>query len=125
MSNERRQQEIGIEFKCSNCGETWLTREWLLSDPSIQLTGYQSNFGDLEEGLFLFSHICGTTFSFAAGLFKDLYKGPIFCDRLTSSHQCMGFCFDRDEMRICSAKCECAYVRNVLDIIRAWPKREE
>ena len=54
--------------------------------------------------------------------FQDLYSGEIFVERATGSAQCPGHCLHQDNLLPCPARCECAYVREVMQIIRQWPK---
>lgn len=111
------------EFKkCSSCGQGWVTRENFFEDPALKLIGYQVNLDHLEEGYLLFNHSCGTTLSVIAGAFKDLYHGPIFSERLTNTDECPQYCLRKAELRACPAKCECAYVREIIQIIKNWPK---
>ena len=112
--------------QCTACKHYWENREQFLSDPGVSVIGYQANFAALEEGYFLFTHEepdCRTTLAFQAGDFSDLYKGPIFEERLKGSAQCDGHCLRQGDIEPCSNKCECAYVRQVLQIVRNWKKR--
>lgn len=109
--------------KCSKCGFVWPTRESFLEDRDLWLIGYQVDFEDLVAGLFLFNHSCFTTLAVEAGKFQDLYDGPIFAERLTGTEECQQFCFRRYELRPCPSKCEYAFVREILQIIKNWPKR--
>jgi hypothetical protein len=65
---------------------------------------------------------CLSTIAVPAGLFKDLYDGPIFSERQTNTENCPGYCGDRDNFEPCEAECECAYVREIIQIVRKWPK---
>ena len=118
------QSGSGAGFKaCPMCDFEWPERSVLLGDSRVELVGYQADFQQLREGLFLFNHFpCETTFSLQAGDFCDLYDGPIFSERITGSKDCPGFCLNRMKMGLCPQKCECAYVREVLEIVRNWPK---
>lgn len=108
---------------CPCCPQTWSTREELLADPNIELVGYQVNFGTLELGLILFNHkACRSTLALHARLFRDLYEGPVFAERRTGEAECPRFCLRADELGACAARCECAYIREILQIIREWPK---
>ena len=107
---------------CANCGAKWKTRHNFLSDLDIELTGYQSNFVDLTAGLFYFNHSCGNTLVLYSKAFLDLYDGPIFEERSTGGEKCPDYCLHREELRICPAKCECAYVREIMSIVKNWPK---
>jgi hypothetical protein len=107
------------------CGQKWKTRKHFLSDSNISLIGYQSRFDELELGIILFNHTCKTTLSIYAKFFTDLYKGEIFPDRKTGSEECSGFCLNESNLSPCPAKCECAYIREVLQIIKKWPKHKE
>lgn len=114
-------------WSCSSCGQRWATLSDFLSDVNVRLVGYQVDFNQLEAGLFLFNHItpkCGTTLACRAGNFKSLYNGPIFRECLTGGQQCPGYCQKRDMLAVCPAKCECAYVREILDIVNRWPKKQ-
>lgn len=88
------------------------------------MIGYQVHFDELVAGLFLFDHNCGTTFSIQAGSFQDLYDGPMFIEKLTGTEECGGHCLHKDDLRPCPAKCECAYVRKIMQVILSWPKQE-
>ena len=107
--------------KCPLCGFVWPSREDFISDPRVSLAGYQVNFSDLVAGLFLFNHSCGTSMAVPAGQFQDLCNGPMFEEPLTGGEDCPGYCLRQDELRPCPAKCECAYVREIIQIIKNWP----
>ena len=109
---------------CPSCGTNWKSREDFLSDPDIDLVGYQVHFEELTAGLFLFNHLCKTTMSILAADFIDLYNGPVFSERANATEACEELCLNDDELEPCHAKCECAYVREILQIIRKWPKRK-
>lgn len=108
--------------QCSLCRWVWETRADFLRDPTVTIVGYQVAFADLAEGFLLFNHSCGTTLARRAGEFRDLYPGPIFAQRATGSDECPGYCLRRDELRACPAQCECAYVREIIQIILNWPR---
>ena len=111
--------------KCSCCERPWFNRDEFLQDENIDLIGYQANFCHLELGYFLFNHLtCESTIAIPAGLFKDLHDGPVFEQRLTGTEFCQGFCEDIKALDPCENKCECAYVREVMQVIRDWPKQE-
>ncbi len=108
---------------CSCCKTPWYSREEFLEDSVINLVGYQANFGNLKLGIFLFNHVtCQSTMGIPAGLFKDLHDGPVFSECLTGSEQCPGYCLHSEVLNPCWAKCEGAYVRDILQILRDWPK---
>jgi hypothetical protein len=113
------------EFKkCTMCGHLWQSRNDFLEDPSTEMIGYQVNFEHLNLGFFLFNHLaCGTTMGIPAGSFKDLYNGPVFSERLFGTDQCLEYCLHEDQLDPCPAKCECAYIREILQIVKRWPKK--
>lgn len=118
-------QPTPIFKKCSLCSSTWATRDEFLSDPLLEMIGYQVNFKHLELGAFLFNHNrnqCCTTLAIEAGKFKDLYDGPIYSERFTGTQECPQYCVDKCKLNPCPAKCECAYVREIIQIIRNWTK---
>ena len=107
---------------CNQCKKTWDNYEEFLSDPNVQLIGYQVAFEELEAGLFLFNHSCTNTMALEAREFRHLYDGPIFKERATGTERCPEYCLHRFELDSCPIQCECAYVREVLQIVRGWPK---
>jgi hypothetical protein len=110
---------------CSCCGNPWHCRDEFLRDANIDLIGYQANFYQLELGYFLFNHlICESTIAINAGFFKNLYTGPVFDRRLTGTEFCQGFCEDVEILDPCDEKCDCAYVRDVIQTIKDWPKEK-
>jgi hypothetical protein len=114
---------MSIFKKCTCCHIPWFTRDEFLQDGNIDLVGYQANFSYLELGYLLFNHLtCGSTIGIHAGLFMDLYDGPVFDQRLTGSEPCPGYCEYIDVLEPCDKRCECAYVREIMQIIRIWPK---
>ena len=127
VSSSGATREAQMDFRvCGGCGRRWPTRDDLLGDPQVGVCGYQVRFGDLGAGLFLFNHLdgkCYTTFSIAAEAFTDLHKGPMFNDNLFGTDDCMRLCTDLDRLDPCPRRCECAYVRSVLDKVNTWPKR--
>ena len=107
---------------CSMCRQPWETRNDFLVDPELHLVGYQTNFEELRAGLFLFNHVCMGTIAIKAQAFVNLYDGPMYKERLTESDECPGYCLNKTELRPCPSKCECAFVREVLQIITHWPR---
>ncbi|MCP4625857.1 MAG: hypothetical protein GY850_20450 [bacterium] len=116
---------MNIFKKCSCCETPWFSWEEFLQDRNTDLVGYQANFSQLELGYFLFNHLtCQSTIAIPAGLFIDLYAGPVFAHRMTGTEDCQGFCQDTEALQPCDAQCECAYVRDIMQIIRGWPKEQ-
>jgi len=112
--------------KCPKCGTVWHERQSFLDDHEVQVIGYQVDFDDLELGLFYFNHDrsdCRTTLAVHAKFFTDLYNGEIFHERLTGTAACPGHCLYHEDLEPCPLHCECAYVRETLQIIKNWPKK--
>lgn len=110
--------------QCPACGFVWTSREQFLEDPELTLVGYQVNIKNLAAGLFLFNHSCmGSTLAIQAMAFRDLYEGPVFSQRLTAEAACPGHCLHQKNLRPCPLSCECSYVREVLQIVKNWPKQ--
>jgi hypothetical protein len=84
----------------------------------VKLVGYQVDFSRLESGLFLFNHDCQTTMAVAVREFGDMYSGPVFEERKTGTAECPGFCLERHTLNNCSNRCECAYVREIIQKIK-------
>lgn len=108
--------------KCPLCAHPWKTREAFLSDPGLEIIGYQSRFDEVESGLYLFNHVCQTTLALEVAAFEDLYKGPRYETPLTGSDECDGYCLDINALEACRADCKYAYVRDIIQIIKNWPK---
>lgn len=109
---------IPVFNECLACGKKWSARDEFLKDPGIEIAGYQVNFDNLIDGTFLFNHSCGATLFLSVRYFNGLYEGPVFNQRATGSEECPEYCLYPDELDLCSARCECAYVRNIIDIIK-------
>jgi len=111
-------------FKVCSCGFSWEERADFLSEPLLQLVGYQVHFEHLELGLFLFNHAsCGTTLSVRSGDFLDLLSGsPVYSHRLSGTDDCPEYCLRKEDLRPCLERCECAFVRDVMQVILGWPK---
>jgi hypothetical protein len=104
--------------QCPNCSFTWKSREKFLNDADISLIGYQASFKELTAGSFLFNHSCKTTMGIAVSFFTDLYDGPVFQTRATGTAECPGLCLHQDNLNPCPVKCECAFVRKIIQKIK-------
>ena len=110
--------------RCTNCETKWADRDDFLSDPDVVIIGYQVDFEDLRLGYFLFNHMsCKTTMAIHSVFFIELYRGPVFTQPKTGSSECPEHCLHKDDLEPCAAACECAYVRDIIQIIRRWPTR--
>ena len=119
MVSEKNKRPI---FKqCTSCGFQWRSRDAFLWDPTTVIVGYQARFKELMAGIFLFNHSCGTTIAIQAVEFKDLYSGPIFQRRATDTEECPGYCLVKNELRSCPVQCECAFVREIIQVIKTYP----
>lgn len=122
MSIDER-QIIKETFKsCFNCVTHWSSRDEFLHDWKINLVGYQVHFEELTSGIFLFNHSCGSTLGLPVSKFMDLYQGEIFSERATGTVECSEYCLYRSNLEPCPVKCECAYIREIIQIIKAVPK---
>ena len=101
------------------CNHIWHNRKQFLSDKKIVITGYMANPTDLELGIFTFNHlVCQGTLSIRAGYFLDLYEQEIYNKSQYGSPVCLGKCQAPDNLDSCPVECECAYVRQVIQIIK-------
>ena len=107
--------------KCGYCQESWASRAAFLADPAIELIGYQANSVIIEKGLFLFNHSCGDTLSIEVAAFVDLHQGPILRAEKADASLCPGYCQHPNELRACPVACECAYVRDLLQLLKEPP----
>jgi len=108
--------------ECPICSYQWTDRKNFLSDPEIETIGYQVHFENLKLGCFLFNHTCKGTLTIPVDMFTDLYDGPVFTEKATVSDECPGHCLHRFNIEPCRAKCECAFVREIIQVIKDWPK---
>lgn len=111
--------------KCLVCGFIWPSLIDFLDDPGIVMIGYQASFNNLGSGLFLFNHTCRTTLGCEVEVFRSLYQGPVYRETQTGQHECPGYCMNIHELAPCPVKCNCAYVREIIQLISQWPKRQE
>lgn len=119
------QQPASLFKQCTMCEHPWDSRQRFLEDPEVVVVGYQSYLPDPDLGLFLFNHLsCETTLALEATAFSDLYSGPIYTEQLTGTAECKKHCLNSSVLRTCPSRCACAYVREVLQIVRQWPKSE-
>lgn len=105
---------------CSCCGRSWQTRDAFLSDGELKVEGYTADFESLERGLFFVTHRsreCGSTMAFEAQEFLDLYTGPRYPQRKALSDECPRYCLDEKQLGRCTVLCECAFVREVLQVL--------
>lgn len=106
---------------CPNCGEVWSTQDDFIKDKRLELNGYKSDFEKLEFGLFFFTHKkekCFSTMALEVNYFMNLYKGMIFSDRKTDGPECPRYCLDQEQLARCDTLCECAFVREIIHIIK-------
>lgn len=112
---------------CPSCQYVWENRNDFLSDPDVKVVGYQVNYDDPDSGLVLFNHqvpMCGTTLMIEVLAFSDFYHGPICEDLLENTAQCPGYCRNMYSLERCAQECKCTFARDILQIIRDWPKRK-
>ena len=97
-----------------------------LKDPLLEIMGYQADIENLEYGLFLFNHNekdCGSTIAIRVREFKDLYDGPVYSQCLLGTEECHELCLHKYNLKPCPAKCECSYVRDLVQIVKNWEKQ--
>jgi hypothetical protein len=110
---------------CPNCNALWETMEAFLSDPELKMNGYQVHFDDLEGGLFFFTHLqeeCFTTLAIPVTQFLSLNDQPLLEKR--DKQRCTGsdLCVHQGDLLPKPVECECLWVREILQTIKAWPK---
>ena len=106
---------------CPCCFFVWPTRTDFLKDPSLLLNGYKADFEALEFGLFFFTHQaaeCQSTLALEVNDFMDLYQGTRHTGRRTGMSDCPGYCVDKEQLQRCDALCECAFVREILHLVK-------
>lgn len=106
---------------CPCCQDSWATQEQFISDKLLELKGYQADFEKLEYGLFYFVHnksCCYTSMVVKVRDFMNLYPGPFYTSRKTGGEECPGYCREKEQLKRCDAVCECAFVREIIQIVK-------
>ncbi len=115
-----------IPFKiCTCCSKPWKTLDDFLSEPELELAGYQVNFEDLKGGLFYFSHLskdCGTTLAIPVQKFTGLSNRTILAPHGKCPGGCPEFCLRKESLDPCPVECECVWVREIMQVILNWKK---
>lgn len=111
-----------MSFKiCPCCDKVWECQSDFVADPTLALNGYSADFNNLLDGLFYFTHQtegCCSTMAIKAGDFRNLYSGTTYQKRMTHSGDCPGYCLDKNRLDHCDVPCECAFVREIISVIR-------
>lgn len=118
-------EESGQIYKrCTTCGTAWADRDSFLSDSHVEFLGYQPMFEGRHLGYFLFNHVmdCTTTLAVSVDDFRDLYDGPVWQKCNYGGPDCPGYCAHLGKGGHCPAKCVCTWVREVMSLLKAWPK---
>ena len=109
------------------CSNVWETRDAFIDDINLEINGYQADFDKLELGLFYFTHKkegCCTTMALQAKDFLSLYTGKKYTERRINEEDCPGYCLDKNQLDRCDALCECAFNREVIQVIREKHNRQ-
>ena len=108
--------------KCNVCNHEWQDRDSFILDPAIKLVGYQAYPDNLNRGLYLFNHDCGTTLVIHVENFLDLYKGPIYSLSMSGNDECPGYCRIENELSDCGLECSCVHFRKIMSIMLSMKK---
>lgn len=106
---------------CPCCEKSWKTRDEFLADDSLNLNGYQVSLKNLESGLLLFSHMiegCKTTMGIYIKEFNDMYSGGRYTENKALTEECPRYCINKKRLDRCNTFCECAYVREIIHIVK-------
>jgi hypothetical protein len=111
--------------QCPCCHKIWETREKFLSDPDIKIIGYKAHFEILDLGMFFFNHLvdnCCSTITIYVKQFKELYTGKYYDIDKRGTNECKGYCNSIENLNRCDAFCECAFAREIIQLIKEYPK---
>ncbi|HBH29779.1 MAG TPA: hypothetical protein DDX99_13225 [Desulfofustis sp.] len=111
---------------CTSCGKIWRSRDDFLSDPETAVIGYQGSSIDPDHGFFYINHAtdpCQTTLAIMVREFSDLYNGEEPEKHLTGAHPCPEHCFYKDNLSDRPERCECRFIRTIMQRIKTWPKK--
>ncbi|MCE5240868.1 hypothetical protein LLH23_20585 [bacterium] len=113
---------------CPLCGEHWATLEDFVQDRLLALEGYTAAFDDPGRGLVFVTHRprrCGTTMTIPAARLLPLHRGPVHPELRKGGSDCRRLCLDRRRLEECDAPCAMAWVRSVMQCLRAHEVPEE
>jgi len=108
--------------RCKVCKHEWQDRDSFILDPAIMLIGYQANPDNLNRGMYLFNHECGTTLAVHVEKFLDLYQGPKYSLSMSSNNGSPGYCCIENELSDCGLECSCVHFRKIMTIMLSMKK---
>ncbi len=111
---------------CPMCSTEWKTRDDFLDDKTLEINGYGVDFEKLEWSLFYFTHKkenCLSTMAIEAKEFLDLYSGKKYTEPQKGSESCPRYCLDDEQLDRCDALCECAFNREIINLIKERHKK--
>lgn len=106
---------------CPCCGKEWITQKEFLEDTNVTVISYKPDFMELKYGQIFFNHLidsCKSTITLFVLAFENLYSGVRYHENRAESKECPRFCLDKDQLNRCDQRCECAYVREILSILK-------
>ena len=98
-----------------------------MNDQSLEINGYGVNFEKHEKSLFYFTHNiegCFSTMTIEAKDFLDLYSGKKYTEQKAGEEGCPRYCLDEKQLNRCDAFCECAFNREIIQIIKERHNRD-
>ena len=108
---------------CTLCETRWASRNAMMADPDVALLGYQAFSKDPVEGMLLFNHLtCRTTLAVKVRSFQDLRQDGGQTRTLAGTDACSGHCASTTNLETCTRPCRGAWVRQVLQTVKTWPK---
>lgn len=113
--------EDGCFKICPMCNTKWQSRDDFIDDPTLEINGYFADMEKLEWSLFYFTHLrqgCWSTLAIQAKEFLSLYSGPRYPERRMGQEDCPGYCLEQEKLDRCDAFCECAFNREIIQLIK-------
>lgn len=125
-----------LYFKtCPLCSTSWYTIDDFIRDSEIEVIGYQPHPEKTGAGLFIFGHRhCNSSISVQLEALSDLQVcltqdadsvyiiGPDMIQEENSTEVCYTNCLRKTDSSNGNKRCECAYVREVIQLIKHLPK---
>ena len=102
---------------CPSCEASWSTRDELIFDEEMHITGYQPAASAEVLGYVLFTHDrpgCGSTLALDSEELLDLHDGPVTDRVLYGADDCRGHCYRVEDISECDAPCRNATIREVI-----------
>jgi len=113
---------------CPRCSFSWDSRKAFLADPKLELKRYKADLKAPQYGMFFFTHqtaSCSSTITMLVNDFRSLYPGKISPKNKAFSEDCPGYCLEETQLARCDVSCQCAFARDIVQILLGKHEQEK